>query len=320
MRLPSVIRLLEEHFSRLVSYEFTASMEDVLDEIAGGRRDRNTELAEFYFGSGDVDGLQKLVSELGDIDARELATFPVADGIDLRVGRYGPYIETTPEEGDGSPVRANVPEDLPPDELTAEKARELLAAVRTRRWPNFEIIVGENWLLTPQPNFNALGGAPGVLPIPIPITNATNLVSNRQPTALMTGLMAQPLSQQYRIGLNISMHDVMRDIAREQLRAKRQTVVDDVKRTYFNILQTQSSLESTEEDIKFLRELNRLACLNLMEKTVLKSELLEAQARLGTRVARMIAEQADEIMKNLRTFREKGGKFIVPIPSPHIVE
>jgi DNA topoisomerase-1 len=123
----SVIRLLEEHFSRLVSYEFTASMEDVLDEIAGGRRDRNTELAEFYFGSGDVDGLQKLVSELGDIDARELATFRVAEGIDLRVGRYGPYIETTPEDGDGSPVRANVPEDLPPDELTAAKAKELLA-------------------------------------------------------------------------------------------------------------------------------------------------------------------------------------------------
>ncbi len=73
----SVIRLLEEHFARLVSYEFTAGMEDVLDEIAGGRRDRNTELAEFYFGSGDVDGLQKLVCELGDIDARELATFPV---------------------------------------------------------------------------------------------------------------------------------------------------------------------------------------------------------------------------------------------------
>ena len=63
----------------------------------------------------------------------------------------------------------------------------------------------------------------------------------------MTGLMAQPLSQQYRIGLNISMHDVMRDIAREQLRAKRQTVVNDVKRTLLRILQTQSSLESVEE-------------------------------------------------------------------------
>jgi DNA topoisomerase I len=116
----SVIRLLEEHFSRLVSYEFTAGMEGVLDEIAKGRRDRNAELAAFYFGTGDVEGLKQLVSELGEIDARELATFPVADGIDLRVGRYGPYIEA-----DGT--RANVPEDLPPDELTVEKARELLA-------------------------------------------------------------------------------------------------------------------------------------------------------------------------------------------------
>ena len=117
----SVVRLLQEHFSRLVSYEFTARMEDVLDQIAAGQRDRNTELAEFYFGNGDVEGLQKLVSELGDIDARELATFPITDGIDLRVGRYGPYIETA----DGK--RANVPEDLPPDELTEEKAKELLA-------------------------------------------------------------------------------------------------------------------------------------------------------------------------------------------------
>ena len=76
----SVIRLLEDHFSRLVSYEFTAGMEDVLDEIASGRRDRVTELAEFYFGSADVEGLHKLVNELGDIDARELATFPIGDG------------------------------------------------------------------------------------------------------------------------------------------------------------------------------------------------------------------------------------------------
>jgi DNA topoisomerase I len=119
----SVIRLLEEHFARLVSYEFTASMEDVLDEIAAGRRDRNTELANFYFGAGDVEGLAKLVSELGEIDARELATFTIADGIDLRVGRYGPYIESTATPG----LRANVPDDLPPDELTPEKARELLA-------------------------------------------------------------------------------------------------------------------------------------------------------------------------------------------------
>ena len=126
----SVVRLLEEHFPRQVSYEFTADMEDVLDEIAGGRADRATELGEFYYGSGDVVGLKTLVTELGDIDAKEMATFPIGpaeDGINLRVGRYGPYVEGPGEGEEGAPVRANVPDDLPPDELTTAKARELLA-------------------------------------------------------------------------------------------------------------------------------------------------------------------------------------------------
>jgi DNA topoisomerase-1 len=115
-----------------VSYEFTARMEDVLDEIAGGKKNLETELAEFYFGSADVEGLKTLVTELGEIDAKELATFHVErpdgepSGIDLRVGRYGPYVEDTTAEGETTP-RANVPEDLPPDELTEEVARELLA-------------------------------------------------------------------------------------------------------------------------------------------------------------------------------------------------
>jgi DNA topoisomerase-1 len=125
----SVVRLLEEHFTRQISYEFTAGMEDVLDEIAGGRKDRVTELGEFYFGSDRVVGLHQLVNELGEIDAKELATFPVGgpdSGIVLRVGRYGPYLEG-PGGEDGAAVRANVPDDLPPDELTMAKAKELLA-------------------------------------------------------------------------------------------------------------------------------------------------------------------------------------------------
>ncbi len=124
----SVIRLLEEHFPRQVSYEFTAVMEDVLDEIANGHKDRVTELTEFYYGSDTVPGLHTLVTELGEIDARELATFPVGgpdSGINLRVGRYGPYLEGPDDEGNPTGKRANVPEDLPPDELTLEKAKEL---------------------------------------------------------------------------------------------------------------------------------------------------------------------------------------------------
>ena len=125
----SVTRLLEDHFSRLVSYEFTASMEDVLDDIAGGRKDKVTELGEFYFGSNTVDGLHPLVNGLGEIDAKELATFPIGgddSGIALRVGKYGPYLEGPGDDGEAAAKRANVPEDLPPDELTLAKAKELL--------------------------------------------------------------------------------------------------------------------------------------------------------------------------------------------------
>jgi DNA topoisomerase-1 len=117
----AVIRLLERHFTRLVDYEFTANMEDVLDEVAAGRRIAKDVLARFYFGGGDLEGLKTLVTELGEIDARELSTFELAEGIVVRVGRYGPYVED--KEGN----RANIPENLPPDELTVEAAKELLA-------------------------------------------------------------------------------------------------------------------------------------------------------------------------------------------------
>lgn len=126
----SVVRLLTEHFSRLIDYEFTAGMEEVLDQIARGEKDRTTELTEFYYGSSALTGLLPLVQGLGDIDARELATFPVGtaeDGINLRVGKYGPYLEGPDDDGAPLARRANVPDDLPPDELTVAKAIELLA-------------------------------------------------------------------------------------------------------------------------------------------------------------------------------------------------
>ena len=115
----AVTRLLEEHFSKLVDYDFTAGMEDTLDEIASGDAARVAVLKAFYYGDGD-DGLQKLVNELGDIDARKLSTFGLGDGIDVRVGRYGTYVE----DADGR--RANVDPDLPPAGLTVELAKELL--------------------------------------------------------------------------------------------------------------------------------------------------------------------------------------------------
>jgi DNA topoisomerase-1 len=117
----AVVELLEQHFSRLVDYGFTASMEDDLDRIAAGEQERVDWLRAFYYGDDGAEGLHALVSALGEIDARAVNSFPIPDSdIVLRVGRYGPYVERGEE-------RASVPPELAPDELTAEKAEELLA-------------------------------------------------------------------------------------------------------------------------------------------------------------------------------------------------
>ena len=124
----AVTRLLEEHFPTLVDYAFTARMEETLDEIAAGNAARIAVLRDFYFGpEGDTrNGLHSLVNELGDIDARKLSTFSLDDSdVVVRVGRYGTYLE------DAEGRRANVDDDLPPDELTTEHARELLSRPAT---------------------------------------------------------------------------------------------------------------------------------------------------------------------------------------------
>jgi len=122
----SVVRLLEQHFSDLVDYDFTAALEDDLDAIARGEQDRASWLRKFYFGADDHVGLRNVVDNLGDIDAREINSTAIGDVATLRFGRYGPYLEVPGEEE--TPRRINVPDDLAPDELTPEKARELIDA------------------------------------------------------------------------------------------------------------------------------------------------------------------------------------------------
>jgi DNA topoisomerase I len=118
----AVVNLLERHFEQLVDYEFTARMEDDLDEIASGDEARTAWLQRFYFGSNGDNGLKDLVEkQLGDIDAREINTvqLPRTD-IVVRVGKYGPYLERGED-------RQTLPEGIAPDELTPERAEEILA-------------------------------------------------------------------------------------------------------------------------------------------------------------------------------------------------
>jgi len=139
----SVVGLLERHFGRLVDYDFTAAMEDELDRIAAGEQQRTKWLTGFYFGGdvgpqgsiGRAGGLKKLVgSGVDTIDAREINSIPLftdetGRAVVVRVGRYGPYLERDGEGPDGAehPQRANLPEDLPPDELSVDLAEKLFA-------------------------------------------------------------------------------------------------------------------------------------------------------------------------------------------------
>jgi DNA topoisomerase-1 len=127
----AVVGLLEQYFGRLVDYGFTASVEQDLDDIAGGEARSVDWLTRFYFGSdrgheggiARAGGLKRLVAErLGDIDARGINSIPLFEGIVVRVGRFGPYLE----RADGA--RASLPEDLPPDEVTPQKVEELFTA------------------------------------------------------------------------------------------------------------------------------------------------------------------------------------------------
>jgi DNA topoisomerase-1 len=121
----SVIRLLERHLPELIDYEFTAGMEDELDAISRGELAHVDYLRRFYFGNGDTGLKELLENKVGEVDARAVCTIPIGtpegdEPVVVRVGRYGPYLQQ------GEDRRASLPEDLPPDELSLERAVELL--------------------------------------------------------------------------------------------------------------------------------------------------------------------------------------------------
>jgi DNA topoisomerase-1 len=177
----AVIGLLERHFGRLVDYNFTAAMEDELDSIAAGDQHRTDWLSGFYFGlaegsdgangsgvngsgpngsgvngnasgEGSVSrsgGLKKLVGvNLEEIDAREINAIPLfsdSEGreVVVRVGRYGPYLErNVSDNGAEKSQRANLPDELPPDELTAEIAEQLFSVPQEGRTLGADPVTG----------------------------------------------------------------------------------------------------------------------------------------------------------------------------------
>ena len=129
----TVTRFLEENFGKLIDYEFTASMEEDLDRIADGELNYLDWLKHFYFGGEDIEGLLYTATHILDQDPRAINSMPITDQITLRTGQYGPYLEIFGEpnaEGADENGRriVNIPEGLAPDELTPQKAQELVDA------------------------------------------------------------------------------------------------------------------------------------------------------------------------------------------------
>jgi outer membrane protein len=165
--------------------------------------------------------------------------------------------------------------------LEMEKFDFRISAVKTRRLPEFKMnALGSQLLSTIDFKFDkgVFGEYPGIGPIP---GTDSVITTPRRPTAAFIGQINQPLSQLYRVGLNVKQLKVEREIAGQQLKGQQQTLINNVKRAYYSILQTESSLGASEESIRLYRELDRVTGEYVIQQAALKSEGLEVKTRLA---------------------------------------
>jgi outer membrane protein len=166
-------------------------------------------------------------------------------------------------------------------QLAVGQADDQLAATRTIRLPKFQFnaLAGQQ-LVAPEFTFTkgVLGNYAGTGPIP---NQDVKMTTPRRPTAILFGQVTQPLTQLRRFRLNIKEAALSTDVAREQLRAQEQAVVNNVKRTYYALLQTESALASVRQALAFYRELDRVTGENVAQKVALKADGLEVKTRLA---------------------------------------
>jgi outer membrane protein len=165
--------------------------------------------------------------------------------------------------------------------LEVDKSENRIAAGRTERLPNFRLGLEQAYLLTPL-DLTFERGAFGTFPDtgPIPARETTLRTPPGWSTSVTAGIV-QPLLGLYRIGLGIERLEVGREIAREQLRSQRLTVVNDVKRSYYGALQTELSLAAIQESLRFYRELLRVVEDNVRQQTALAGDALDVRTRLA---------------------------------------
>jgi outer membrane protein TolC len=210
-------------------------------------------------------------------------------------------------------------------QLGVGKAQDQLEATRTFRLPKFEFnaLAGQQ-LVSPDFTFTkgVLGNYANVGPIP---DHDIKMSTPMRPTAILFGQVTQPLSQLHRIRLNIKQAALSIDVAHEQLRGQEQSVVNNVKRTYYAIVQTQSALESVREALGFYRELDRVTGNYVIQQVALKADDLEVKTRLAkTETEELTASNQLSTLKeqlNQLMGRDIRSPFTVsPVPETSLME
>jgi outer membrane protein len=165
--------------------------------------------------------------------------------------------------------------------LEAQKYDFQVSTMRTKRLPHFQFSVLGGELLQPF-DFTFAKGAFGTYPStgPIPSTNAKVHTPARL-TAFLNGSIDQPLTQQYKIGLGIRATELGREIAKEDVRAEKQKIAAEVRSAYFELVATQAAVDAAREGVRTLEEARRVTLRYVSEKTVLKADALEVDARLA---------------------------------------
>jgi outer membrane protein TolC len=164
--------------------------------------------------------------------------------------------------------------------LEAEKYNFQVSTARSRRLPHFQFAALGGELLQPFDftfGKGVFGTYPGVGPIP---GKESKVHTPAQPTAYLTGSLDVPLLQQYKIGLGIRATELGREIAKEDVRAERQKISAEVRSAYFDLVATQAGVDAAREAVKTLEEAQRVTIRYVAEKTVLKGDALEVDARL----------------------------------------
>lgn len=165
--------------------------------------------------------------------------------------------------------------------LSVDEYVEKYDAFHTYRFPSVKFNALGSQLLS---DFNftleqgILGNYPPIGPIP---AVDTVISSSKGFTAILQGSVSQPISQQYRIGLNLNQLKTQKEISEQAERLQEQTTVYDVKQAYYQIIQTQSSLESANESVRYYRELDRVTDNYLQQQTVLKNQSLQVKSQLA---------------------------------------